>query len=628
VAQASFTWQFHIHHILPTEVFDDPTLKAMLNAAGFSLQEKGNKIALFASSETADAIKAQIAAGKTYFLEAGFGSSVHPGREAGLSHHGYNVFASEALLDIADNLAPAEQTNAIAKLHSFLAEVSKGTIENVGVESGLSALSIAWGSYDFDASDASTYLSEYNHTFSDALGANNLEERLAKVTDLVNHAHSAGDLSQAQFDKYSALIGEYSLSSSLSSVGGKISAVGVAAVIDIQTNLGVLQPTLATKLAENVAKFVADESGSLSITVFDDMMSAVETHADLFSGLLTSGTLPNSLSELGSLVSNAINNNSGNLIVGNGGGAIGDAVEFLNISYESILEGIQTGDWSAFEANVLTYGAAAVVSAVVTSTTIVAAGVVFGPVGAAAVAAGWAAFGLADALANGSQLLGKLLDDWSDGTIGGIYNKLVSPLVTTIRDPLVLDLDDDGIELSTLDGSSVHFDYDGDGFAERTGWVASDDGLLVLDANGNGVVDGASELFGSSTQDGFAVLEMHDTNGDGVIDGADDEFPALRIWRDLDQDAVSDAGELVSLADAGISAISLTRTNPDATNAGHTVGYQAAFERADGSSGTAQTIYFQTDRQDTVADNTPEFVPAPGVEKLPQLAGSGQINLT
>ncbi len=53
------------------------------------------------------------------------------------------------------------------------------------------------------------------------------------------------------------------------------------------------------------------------------------------------------------------------------------------------------------------------------------------------------------------------------------------------EDPLILDLDGDGIELIALSGSSAHFDYGQDGFAERTGWVAPDDGILVIDDYAN-----------------------------------------------------------------------------------------------------------------------------------------------
>ena len=66
------------------------------------------------------------------------------------------------------------------------------------------------------------------------------------------------------------------------------------------------------------------------------------------------------------------------------------------------------------------------------------------------------------------------------------------------RDPLVLDLDGDGIE--TLGTQAVtYFDHDANGFAELTGWVKGDDGFLALDRNGDGRINDGSELFGDHT---------------------------------------------------------------------------------------------------------------------------------
>jgi len=67
----------------------------------------------------------------------------------------------------------------------------------------------------------------------------------------------------------------------------------------------------------------------------------------------------------------------------------------------------------------------------------------------------------------------------------GFFDRLFDWWSWTPQDPLVIDLDGDGIELKSLQDSNVRFDLDGDGFAERTGWVGPDDGLLAVDSNGN-----------------------------------------------------------------------------------------------------------------------------------------------
>jgi len=64
--------------------------------------------------------------------------------------------------------------------------------------------------------------------------------------------------------------------------------------------------------------------------------------------------------------------------------------------------------------------------------------------------------------------------------------------------PIILDLDGDGIEtIGYKEGA--YFDHDGNGFAEETGWASSDDGILALDRNGDGLINNGKELFGDNT---------------------------------------------------------------------------------------------------------------------------------
>jgi hypothetical protein len=112
-----------------------------------------------------------------------------------------------------------------------------------------------------------------------------------------------------------------------------------------------------------------------------------------------------------------------------------------------------------------------------------------------------------------------------------------------------------------------------------TGWVRPDDAWLVLDHNGNGLIDSGRELFGVDTvlsgtpgvdavyaTTGFEVLRTLDTGSgaagcaDNLLNASDAAFTQVRLWRDLYQDGVTDARELASQAASNIARISPTST--------------------------------------------------------------------
>jgi hypothetical protein len=99
-----------------------------------------------------------------------------------------------------------------------------------------------------------------------------------------------------------------------------------------------------------------------------------------------------------------------------------------------------------------------------------------------------------------------------DGTslseaINNLFNKMsemfnsIKQLFTTASitiSPITLDLDGDGVETTNVkDGA--YFDHDGNGFAEQTGLAGADDGMLVMDRNGDGIINDGKELFGDQT---------------------------------------------------------------------------------------------------------------------------------
>ena len=172
-------------------------------------------------------------------------------------------------------------------------------------------------------------------------------------------------------------------------------------------------------------------------------------------------------------------------------------------------------------------------------------------------------------------------------------------------DPLILDLDGDGIETVSLGDSKVYFDQDGDFFAERTGWLSGDDGFLALDRDGNGRIDDISELFGGVGVSGFGALGVYDEianggNEDGVIDASDQIWSELRVWQDLDQDGQSSANELSSLDDLGIVSLNLAASPIDiVTPQGTHLLSASTFTRADASTGNAYDAAFALSDVDT-----------------------------
>lgn len=127
--------------------------------------------------------------------------------------------------------------------------------------------------------------------------------------------------------------------------------------------------------------------------------------------------------------------------------------------------------------------------------------------------------------------------------------------------PLVLDLDNDGIELTSAE-SGVSFDLLAQGSPVRTAWTQGDDAFLCLDLNGNGRIDSGAELFGSRSggkdhADGFLALALYDGNRDGRIDRTDRVFNRLRLWTDANHDGKSSAKELRPLGALDIVALDL-----------------------------------------------------------------------
>ena len=172
-----------------------------------------------------------------------------------------------------------------------------------------------------------------------------------------------------------------------------------------------------------------------------------------------------------------------------------------------------------------------------------------------------------------------LEDEWADGQWdiegadvnhnGETYK--VKEALFRWSSPIVLDLEGDGLEFSSL-AEGTKFDIDGDGKKQDISWTKKqdsfDDAFLVLDKNNNGQVDSGKELFGdqNGAADGYEELAKYDTNGDQKIDASDDVYSELKLWADMNADGVVGEGEMKTLEEMGVTSISTAKSGQKGQN--------------------------------------------------------------
>ncbi len=200
-----------------------------------------------------------------------------------------------------------------------------------------------------------------------------------------------------------------------------------------------------------------------------------------------------------------------------------------------------------------------------------------------------------------------------------------------IRDPLILDLNGTGF-VTTLNKDGVHFDLNCDGFAERINWT-TENGLLALDLNGNGMIDDGGEVFGDSTllpdgsraKNGFEALAQYDLNQDGIIDENDEIYERLKVWVDANASGESEEGELKSLKELGIKAINLNyEAVNEKTDTEVVIGNRATYIKEDGSEMAIGEMWVAPALMDSVEKMTPGI--AEKLDGLPDVRSYGTVS--
>ena len=138
------------------------------------------------------------------------------------------------------------------------------------------------------------------------------------------------------------------------------------------------------------------------------------------------------------------------------------------------------------------------------------------------------------------------------------YREEGIPVARAMCDPLVLNFSG---ELPDLSDTTFFFDLDADGEQEEISTLTSGNGFLALDRNEDGIINDGSELFGTSSGDGFKDLSKYDSDGNGWIDENDSIYNLLKIWiKDSDGN-----DKLYSLKEKNVGAIYLGNADTDYT---------------------------------------------------------------
>ena len=136
--------------------------------------------------------------------------------------------------------------------------------------------------------------------------------------------------------------------------------------------------------------------------------------------------------------------------------------------------------------------------------------------------------------------------------------------------PVVIDILGNGYNLTDA-ANGVIFDFNGDGVSHRISWTAadSDDAWLVLDRNGNSLIDSSREMFGNMTaqpasneKNGFLALAEIRQSGKRrqrrrQNKRAGYDLRIVGLWQDTNHNGVSEAVEMFELPALDVRAIDL-----------------------------------------------------------------------
>ncbi|RZJ13594.1 MAG: hypothetical protein EOO54_19925 [Haliea sp.] len=182
-------------------------------------------------------------------------------------------------------------------------------------------------------------------------------------------------------------------------------------------------------------------------------------------------------------------------------------------------------------------------------------------------------------------------------------------------EPIVIDLQGDGLRLLSPTDSTMRIDTDGDGTAEQIGWAAPEEAVLAYDANRSGHVDALDEvrftgyLPGAKTD--LEGLRAFDSNGDGKLDANDDKWADFGLLQTPAGATALEQGVFTPITQTEVVGIGLERQGQPSINAGNIVYGTAPVALADGSQLQAFDVRFSAITPAEQAVSTVSTAPVP-----------------
>ncbi len=212
-----------------------------------------------------------------------------------------------------------------------------------------------------------------------------------------------------------------------------------------------------------------------------------------------------------------------------------------------------------------------------------------------------------------------------------IVSLLLGNAQNQIIDPLVISMNGQAVTTTSLaNGSFV--DYRNTGFEEQSSWFSSNAGILVDVTNPAGTLNNGFTIIGTGTtnqngnvqgQTGFTQLASMDTNHDGVINASDTDFNQIEIW--VGSNGQAGSGQLETLAQAGITSISLNTSSVNTTDAnGDKLVATSNVTYSNGTTGTLSDMNMAVNTSNTIDESAGMTNSA--YANLPNVAGWGDVH--